>query len=157
MGSCRSHSLRAVIRNDRQGPAEQPSHRGRILIVEDLPALRIVYRRMLEREYSVDVVASGGEALARLGVDRTYDVIVCDLMLPDMDGRRVHASLCEFAPQCASRMLFCTGDVHSCAEFFAGIGNPVLEKPCTVREMLAAVERVIARHGSSAPALAAAL
>lgn len=62
---------------------------GRILVVDDEPAIVTVVRERLEREgFAVRAVASGEEALAHMEADPA-DLIVLDVMLPGMDGFEV--------------------------------------------------------------------
>lgn len=58
----------------------------RILIVEDEPAVRENLRRCLELEgYDVDALSNGGEALTYLRKQKP-DLVICDLMMPEVDG-----------------------------------------------------------------------
>lgn len=85
-------------------PADQPQHppeapRGRgetILVVEDEEAVRILTRRQLEEVgYGVLEAVSGSEALELLSADSQIDLVLCDVVLPEMGGtelgRRVSA------------------------------------------------------------------
>lgn len=57
-----------------------------VLVVEDDPAIRrLVSMVLLRQGYRVDVAADGLEAVLKLGVSE-YDVIVLDLMMPNLDG-----------------------------------------------------------------------
>ena len=57
-----------------------------ILVVEDDPAIRRLVSMVLQRHgYRIDVAADGLEAVLKLGVS-DYDVIVLDLMMPNLDG-----------------------------------------------------------------------
>ncbi|MFK7992372.1 MAG: ATP-binding protein [Sandaracinaceae bacterium] len=102
----------------------------RILVIDDDPGMVRAYRRMLRNRAAV-VVESGGEALALLEEDPEFDVIVCDLMMPDVDGPAVHRALAERAPHLAARMVFCTGGAFTprMRAFVAAIDNEVLDKP----------------------------
>lgn len=114
-----------------------PSHRSRILVVDDDPGMVRAYRRML-RDYPTTVASSGKETLSLLADDEDYDLILCDLMMPDVDGPQVYEALMERTPHLARRIVFCTGGVFTprVREFLDGIENEVIDKPLT-REDLA--------------------
>jgi CheY-like chemotaxis protein len=105
--------------------------RARILVVDDEQAILNAYRRILGRRHDVVLASGGAEALEILSRDSGFDVVLCDLMMPEMDGIDVHEALCRDESKLAERMVFCTGGVFtSRAEtFIAKIDNPCLEKP----------------------------
>ena len=62
----------------------------RILVVDDNDALRENLIEALELEgYQVAAAADGAKALARLGEDPSFGVVLLDLMMPGMDGREI--------------------------------------------------------------------
>jgi signal transduction histidine kinase/DNA-binding NarL/FixJ family response regulator len=64
----------------------EPDARLHILLAEDNPTNRLVARRMIERlGHQADTVGTGTEAIAALGLTR-YDLILMDVMMPEMDG-----------------------------------------------------------------------
>ena len=64
----------------------QPTHRARILFVDDDPGLRRSLGRELRAAgYYVDIAASGGEAVDYVD-QNTYDVVLSDIRMPEMDG-----------------------------------------------------------------------
>jgi len=72
-----------------------------ILVVEDDRAIRRLFKMVLEREgYRVQEAADGVEAVLKLGLSE-YDVIVLDLMMPNLDG---FAFMSTFADHDASRL-----------------------------------------------------
>ena len=59
-----------------------------VLVVDDDPSIRLMLKEVLRDEgYTVSVAANGREALAQLEHDRP-DLILLDLMMPEMDGRQ---------------------------------------------------------------------
>jgi len=80
---------------------------------------------------------------AILAGDR-FDVIFCDLMMPEMTGMEFYAALSGPVPEQAERIVFVTGGVFTPAarEFVEGRSHAVLEKPFDMK----AVEAVLARH-----------
>jgi DNA-binding response OmpR family regulator len=76
---------------------------GRILIVEDDPELREMYREWLSASYDVAVAVDGSEALERFD-DRT-DLVLLDRRLPDVDSVILLPLLREQHPDCRIAML----------------------------------------------------
>ncbi|MEA2971617.1 MAG: hypothetical protein QOG82_75 [Actinomycetota bacterium] len=71
-------------RPDREPVATIPW--GRVLVVDDNPDLRTYLRRLLGRHWLVDVAADGVEARARLASASLPDLVVADVMMPEVDG-----------------------------------------------------------------------
>ncbi len=77
---------------------DQSRREGRILVVDDDPLVGTTLRRVLEREHEVTVVESGREALTLIGAGERYDVILCDVMMPQMTGIELYAEVGRSAP-----------------------------------------------------------
>jgi two-component system NtrC family sensor kinase len=83
----------------------------RVLIVEDEAALAsAVAEGLREAGFVVEVARDGEEALERVAT-RTYDVVVCDLRMPRMDGPSFYRAIAASAPALSQRVIFVTGDV----------------------------------------------
>jgi CheY-like chemotaxis protein len=113
----------------------------RLLLVDDEPLVLRSLRRMLA-EHHVDIAQSGHEALTRLEQERNYDLIFCDLMMPDMDGTILYAELERSLPEVLDRIVFCSGGAFTARtkQFLESSTRPFVEKPMT-RE---AFERIVA-------------
>ncbi len=121
-----------------------PSGRGRILVVDDEEPIRRILERMLG-EHEVVTAASGREARALLEKDPAFDVIFCDLMMPDLTGMDLHAWLVTAMPALAPRVIFVSGGAFTphAVDYLAGVSNVRLEKPIDpVRLRALASERV---------------
>jgi CheY-like chemotaxis protein len=104
--------------------------RFRILVVDDNPALARAMRRMLS-EHDTTTVHSGREALALLGQGERYDVILTDVMMPEMSGMDLYAEVSQLAHEQIEHMVFMSagafqGDIKA---FFERVSNPTIEKP----------------------------
>jgi len=110
--------------------ASPVSVRGRILIIDDEAPLRILMQRLLVA-HDVVSAASGKEALSILEQDRAFDLILCDLMMPEVTGMAVHRWLVEHDPVLAARVVFITGGAFGpvTEDFLSDTGNLKLEKP----------------------------
>ncbi len=105
----------------------------RILVIDDNPGVVRAYRRMLSERDAL-VVSSGSAALSALAEDDGYDLIVCDLMMPEMDGPQVYEAIAETAPHLLSRTVFCTGGAFTprVRKFVSCVDNPVIDKPISL-------------------------
>ena len=105
--------------------------RGRILVVDDEPMIARVIQRTLSAEHDVVAVAGAREALERVRAGDPFDIILCDLMMPQMTGMELHAELTELALEHADRVIFMTGGAFTPAAraFLGGVSNQKLEKP----------------------------
>lgn len=117
------------------------ARRARVLVVDDEPLFAEAAGRLLAREHDVEVVHGGREALRRVEEGARYDVIVCDLMMPDMTGMALHDALRAAAPSQRDRMILLTGGAFTEAakEFVERSDLPTLEKAFATEQLLHAV------------------
>jgi signal transduction histidine kinase len=133
-----------------QQPAvELATRRARILIIDDELELLRAYQRLLSPYHDVVVADSGTRGMEILSRDDRFDVIVCDLMMPGVDGVGVYQYLeQERAPLCA-RLLFWSGGAFTerARTFLARYNPPCLDKPVSRATLLDAVQRIVRSHG----------
>lgn len=129
------------------------SRRGRILIVDDEPLVSQAIRRALQREHEVMALTSAREAHARLTRGEQFDLILCDIMMPEMSGIDLHEALERMSPALAGRMVFLTGGAFTprAREFLSSIKNPCVEKPFLPRDLQELVRSLLA-EGPASPA-----
>ncbi len=124
--------------------------RGRILVVDDDPNVGKALCRTLGR-HRMEVVNNGREAIERC-IQEDYDIILCDLMMPEISGMDVHAELAARRPAMSQRMIFITGGAFTprARQFLDGVDNSQIDKPFEERELRLLVrERLIQQAGSS--------
>jgi two-component system NtrC family sensor kinase len=102
----------------------------RILIVDDEASIRMMLAECFGDVYDCVQCDSGVSALAAIEAE-AFDLIFCDIRMPEMDGAALHRHLCAAHPEQAARMVFMTGDVlNRKGSLHAGIeGRPIIEKP----------------------------
>ncbi|MFL5345097.1 MAG: two-component regulator propeller domain-containing protein [Hyalangium sp.] len=130
------------------------SMRGRVLVVDDDPLVSSALRRTLSREHDVEVVVSSRRALEMLiSAEGLYDVVLCDLMMPEMTGMELHAQLEAAAPERAQRMVFVTGGAYTPAaqSFLERVTNPRLEKPFEPEKLRERVREWVAMARGESP------
>jgi PAS domain S-box-containing protein len=122
-------------------PGATPARR-RVLVIDDEPALAAMIRRVLSKDCDVDLAVDAREGLERLGAG-TYDVILCDLMMPDMTGMDLYAEVSRRHPGVERRFIFMTGGAFTprATEFLAQVSNRRLEKPFETAVLKATVAR----------------
>ncbi|HKE14752.1 MAG TPA: ATP-binding protein [Kofleriaceae bacterium] len=114
----------------RDARAPSPCKRLRVLVVDDEPAMCRALVASLE-EHEVVVAASACEALACLEGDAGFDVILCDVVMPEASGVEFHRALAASHPALLRRLVFMTGATLGSDDgrALAALPNPVLEKP----------------------------
>ena len=77
----------------------------------------------------------------------SFDLVLSDLRMPDVNGRQLHDVLCTTDPRLASRLIFVTGDSldDAAGRLLAQTGRPVIEKPFTPEEIRTVVARELAQ------------
>ena len=132
----------SALRPPRERPAEAPPPEGTaggvVLVVEDEAALgAAVAEALRDAGFIVDRASDGVEALEQVR-GRTYDLIVCDLKMPRLDGPSFYRELESLRPQLTRRVLFVTGDVAGteAERFLEDTGCQWLAKPFRLRDLL---------------------
>ena len=116
----------------------------RILVVDDDALLSRAIERMLQ-PYAVTLAAGGGEALEEVAAD-DFDLILCDIMMPEISGPEFYRRLADVKPALQERVLFMTGGALDRVEpMLADLPLRLIEKPFTRRELKKTVEEFLAR------------
>jgi PAS domain S-box-containing protein len=120
------------------GPNRQ---RGRVLVVDDDSVVGVGVSRLLSPNHDVEVVTSAAKALDIIRSGLRFDVILCDLMMPVMDGVELHEALSASEPDQARRMIFLTAGAFTprARSFLDRIPNARLEKPFELQTLRALV------------------
>jgi signal transduction histidine kinase/sensor domain CHASE-containing protein/ActR/RegA family two-component response regulator len=102
-----------------------------ILVVDDEPGITSALAYLLSRDgYAVDTAANGRLALEKL-YERAYDLILCDLRMPELDGPGLYREVEQQSPALVQRIIFLTGDTLSSETriFLERADMPYLSKP----------------------------
>jgi DNA-binding response OmpR family regulator len=120
-----------------------------VLIVEDDPAIRRLEKMVLEREgYHVDVAGDGVEAVLKLGVI-DYDVIILDLMMPNLDGFTFLNTLAANEPERLTRIIVTSAASPGVIrERMLEKPFDVLPKPFDIQDLARRVRNCIEAHSN---------
>src|SRR5688572_8944454 len=133
--------LNAPAARAAQQPVSLEAFKGlRVLVVEDEPALAVaVSEALADAGFSVDRAGDGEEGVTRL-TEARYDLIVCDLKMPRIDGMQFYRAMAAATPALARRVIFVTGDVAGtdAERFLEETGCRWLSKPFRLGDLLRA-------------------
>jgi DNA-binding NtrC family response regulator len=118
--------------------------RRRILVIDDERDLRETLADTLRTEgIEVEIAGDGQEGLALIG-RQAFDVILCDLLMPTLDGQAFYEEVQRYDPHVLHRIVLMTSQAHSphYGRFLREIGAPVLEKPFTIQQLCQVVTRM---------------
>jgi CheY-like chemotaxis protein len=123
----------------------QAKRRGRVLVIDDEESLGQAIRRYLQHDHDVEAVTSARVALDLVARGQRYDVILCDLMMPQITGMEVHDRITKLDPPQAERIVFVTGGAFTEAAriFFETTTNPRIEKPFDLKSLRHLVNELI--------------
>jgi signal transduction histidine kinase/ActR/RegA family two-component response regulator len=128
--------------------------RRRILAIEDEPTVAQLIADVLREEgHTVEAVLDSQEGLSRISRGH-YDLVICDLRMPRLDGAALFESLVRAGSPLRDRILFITGDTLSARTlgFLEKNNVTYLAKPFLVEELKIAVARLLEAHDAKRPA-----
>jgi DNA-binding response OmpR family regulator/anti-sigma regulatory factor (Ser/Thr protein kinase) len=123
------------------------AQRGRVLVVDDEPVLGRTIQRILV-DHDVTVLTSARQALDTITGGGRFDVILSDLMMPEMTGMELFQQLAKSIPDQAGRMIFMTGGAFSAdaAAFLQQVAHPAIEKPFRPSLLRETLQKVLGQH-----------
>ena len=143
----RVHPINHLTTPPANGPSEDPDPSGvrlqrrlHILVADDEPLVGAALKRALAA-HDVTVVECGAAAVAAINDDGPFDLVICDVMMPDLSGPRVYEAVRPTHPELLRRFVFITGGVlhEASRRFLSSVHTQVLHKPfdlTTVRDLV---------------------
>jgi CheY-like chemotaxis protein len=125
--------------------------RSRLLVIDDDREVRNTIADTLRFDgHDVQTASDGREGLALVSRN-PYDLIFCDLRMPQMDGRAFYETIQREYPRVLKRLVFVTAQAHSFeyAAFLRESGIPLLEKPVTFQQLRKMVDRMVGQGATS--------
>jgi len=129
-----------VLSWGRQRPADAPAdedddtwdtgNSARILVIDDEPQILAAVARALGA-YEVIQAPSGAEARRILAENTRFDLVLCDVMMRDVDGIEIYRWVVTRRPELVARLVFMTAGAFTpdIRRFLASVPNTVLHKP----------------------------
>ena len=128
---------------------------GRVLVVEDDPAVRDITTRFLERAgYDVRAVADGVEAIASARVSPPFDILVTDIVMPNMSGIDLAEQMMDQYPLIGVVLLSGYTAESLAVQHATARGATFVLKPVTSSQLLQAVLQAIAARRAADTRLA---
>jgi signal transduction histidine kinase len=119
--------------------------RARILVVDDDPIVCAALRRLFAADHDIEVLEDARAARDLVVGGASFDVLLCDLLMPELTGVGLYEELRRHAPEMARRMVFMTGGAFTeeARNFLAVVDPPVVDKPFDLAALRALVETLV--------------
>jgi CheY-like chemotaxis protein len=125
-------------------PPAQTTRSLQVLVVDDDVFVARSIRRLLRPQHDVTLALSGRQALGLIR-NSDYDVIFCDVMMPEMTGMELHAAVSKQNNKLSERFVFITGGPFTpeARQLFDAVTNPCIQKPFTPTDLANVLESAI--------------
>ncbi len=118
----------------------------RVLVVDDERSIRNTLKDILEHEgYEVEVAENGTQAI-QLAKEKAFDVVLCDIKMPQMDGIEVLVQLTELNPSLPVVMITGHGDVETAVEAIKKGAFDFLQKPLDLNRILVTIRNAMDKN-----------
>jgi PAS domain S-box-containing protein len=123
----------------------------RILAIDDEPIVGTALKRVMGKDNDVVTETSARKAIDRIRSGEHFDLILCDMMMPDMTGMDFYNELRSFAPERAAEIVFMTGGAFTpkARSFLESVSNERLEKPFDMITLKNLVQEHLLMHPGS--------
>jgi CheY-like chemotaxis protein len=113
------------------------SRRGRVLVIDDEPAICALVDRMLKPEHDVVTTTYPEQAVQMIREGQRFDLIISDVMMPVMNGIEMHAQITAIDAESGDKFVFFTASVLSpeLERRLESLPNTILRKPVSVSAM----------------------
>lgn len=126
-------------------PANSTKRRGRVLFVDDEVAIGTIAKLIISRTHDVVTVSESSHALAMIRQGERFDLILCDVMMPQMTGIELFQAAEHIDPAQANRFVFMTGGTFTAhaEDFLRTCGHHWVEKPFDMQVLQSLVDTLI--------------
>lgn len=117
----------------------------RVLVIDDEQLLGQTIQLGLEDSLSVELETSGTRGLERILSDDQFELVLCDLSLPDLSGIDIYARVQKERPELTKRFVVMTGGAVSTEsrDFLESYEGPLLNKPFTLSQVESLVSGIL--------------
>jgi CheY-like chemotaxis protein/two-component sensor histidine kinase len=125
-------------------PTRVKTGRASVVIIDDEPLMCELFAAMLSDAYDVAAFTSPRAALASI-LEGNFDVILCDVMMPELNGVDLYSRATRERPDVSERFVFVTGGAFTerARVFLRQTGRRTLRKPCERADLVAVIEQVL--------------
>jgi signal transduction histidine kinase len=126
----------------------RPERRGRVLVIDDEPMIGTTVTRVLAERHDVVAVQHAQEAFDRLAAGESFDLVLCDLLMPNISGPEVHDTFVSRWPSLLPRLVFISGGAFGTESvaFLKRTLCPLLYKPFVPKDLEDLVNAHLGRH-----------
>lgn len=123
----------------------------RVLVIDDEQLLGQTIQLGLEDTMEVELEISGEKGLERLLSEEQFELILCDLSLPDLSGIDIYARIAADKPELKKCFVVMTGGAVSSEsrDFLDNYEGPLLNKPFTLSQVEGLIDRIVGPRGSA--------
>ncbi len=115
----------------------------KILVIDDEKGIRSTLQEILEYEkYEVDLAASGPEGLEKFKNEK-YDIVLCDIKMPDMDGMEVIGKIFEMGTEAQVIMISGHGNIDTAVQAIKKGAYDFIEKPLDLNRLLITIRNAL--------------
>lgn len=127
------------------------NRRAKILVVDDEELILRAVERILSKDHDIVATLSASDALARCARGDNFDLILCDLMMPDKTGMDLYLELESVSPTQQEHIVFLTGGAFTpkARDFLAATPVEHIEKPFEASNLRAFVQRYLRAQAGS--------
>jgi DNA-binding NtrC family response regulator len=115
----------------------------RVLVVDDEELIRDTLAEVLSQERFAVSTAADGESALRAAEQTFFDVVLCDVSLPGIDGLEVLERLLRVSPETSVILITAYATVESAVEAFQRGAHDYLMKPIILDEVIAKIHRIL--------------
>lgn len=135
------------------GGVAEPTGLPQVLVIDDEPLLGHTLRLGLRDSLNVSVETSGEKGLERVLGSEPFELVLCDLSLPDKMGADIFRAISKQKPEMAARFVLMTGGPvgEQARAFVDSYSGPVLNKPFVLSEVERLVFALLEELGRSLP------
>ncbi len=136
--SNRSSRTIAVAPQNASGPTQ------RVLLLDDQADFRdAIEEYLVSRLYEITAVSNGAEGLRKI-MNGSFDLIICDMMMPQVGGEMFYWAVTRVRAAAALRFIFITGHQNDpkIQSFFQRVNATVLIKPFALEDLNSAIVAV---------------
>jgi PAS domain S-box-containing protein len=121
-----------------------PVERKRVLVIDDDWRVGAALERALSGVADVEATVDARAAVKRMASGERWDVILCDLLMPEISGMDLYREALRIAPDAAACIVFMTAGAFTskARAFLEGVRNPRLEKPLDMGQLRSLIARV---------------